>query len=176
MRETRPSQTRRDSDAGAPRDESEPRSVADVMTRDVHVLRAEDSLATAEQLLFQHRVHGAPVLDGDGRLVGLVSQTDLLAWRVANCQRAGQPGDPERVAVSAVMTAAAHAIRPETSAAAAGALMVRLGVHRLLVVDENLHLAGILSAIDLVRLVPGVSGRLTRPVPPHVPDEQPDNS
>jgi len=56
------------------------KQVADLMTRDVAVINRTSDVHELEKLLLEKRVHGLPVVDDDGILVGVVSQTDLLAW------------------------------------------------------------------------------------------------
>lgn len=51
---------------------------ADLMTRTVHVVGREMSLADAADLLAQKRISGAPVIDRDGRIIGVVSEKDFL--------------------------------------------------------------------------------------------------
>jgi CBS-domain-containing membrane protein len=57
-------------------------TVADVMSVDPVVIRADASLEEAEELLRSYHIHGLPVVDENGALVGVISQTDLL-WRAA---------------------------------------------------------------------------------------------
>jgi CBS domain-containing protein len=53
-------------------------NVADVMTRDIVTLTPGHSVKHAAQILLDHRVSGAPVVDGDGHLVGILTEGDLL--------------------------------------------------------------------------------------------------
>ena len=127
-------------------------SVAEVMTTDVIVVSIEARLDEAQELLVECGIHGAPVIDGAGRLQGVVSQTDLL--------RAAKKGMTPDSAVSRVMSRTAYAVRPETDAAAAAAQMIGNSMRRLIVVDHELKLVGIVAALDLLRLLPGVKERI----------------
>jgi CBS domain-containing protein len=51
---------------------------AEIMTAPVHTVRAEDTVAHAVQQMLQRRISGLPVVDKDGRLVGLVTEGDFL--------------------------------------------------------------------------------------------------
>jgi len=51
--------------------------VADLMTIDPIVISVDASIEDAEELLRRHRITGLPVIDLAGRLVGVISQTDL---------------------------------------------------------------------------------------------------
>jgi CBS domain-containing protein len=55
-----------------------PGRVADIMTTDVLTLRPEDPVDEAARKLIEHNVGGAPVVDAQGRLVGLLEDDDLL--------------------------------------------------------------------------------------------------
>ena len=52
----------------------------DLMSRDVLTLPQAMSLRTAAHLLWRDRISGAPVVDAEGRCVGVLSTTDLLRW------------------------------------------------------------------------------------------------
>lgn len=52
--------------------------VADVMHEDVYTLSPEDTIETAATLMHDHEVSRLPVLDGDGRLVGIIARGDVL--------------------------------------------------------------------------------------------------
>ena len=52
--------------------------VADVMSRDVIVVRPETAVPEIARLMWGHRVSGLPVVDADGDLVGIVTELDLL--------------------------------------------------------------------------------------------------
>src|SRR5690606_22494804 len=52
----------------------------DVMTREVVSIRPDQSLADVVNLLLQRQVSGMPVIDQDGRLVGIISEYDIIAW------------------------------------------------------------------------------------------------
>ena len=56
------------------------RTVEDLMTRDIAVIRADADVHELEQRLLRDGIHGMPVVDDNDTLVGVVSQTDLIAW------------------------------------------------------------------------------------------------
>ncbi len=53
--------------------------IADYMTKRIVTLKPNDSVVDAMRTLLRHRISGAPVIDEFGRLVGVLSATDLLA-------------------------------------------------------------------------------------------------
>lgn len=52
-------------------------AVSSAMTHDVHACRPRDDLLTAQRMMRRHRVRRLPVADGEGRLVGAISLTDI---------------------------------------------------------------------------------------------------
>jgi CBS domain-containing protein len=55
-------------------------TTSDLMSRDVITIPHEMSLRAAAHLLFQNQISGAPVVDADGRCIGVLSATDLVHW------------------------------------------------------------------------------------------------
>jgi CBS domain-containing protein len=153
--------------------------VSDLMTTDVMVVRNNLDVHELEQLFLNKGIHGAPVVDENDRLVGVVSQTDLLAWHYQSGHDAAGfyehvdlrgterlrglfLSDIRTASVSEVMTPLVHAVRRDNTATEAAVRMIRHKIHRLVVVDANLRVQGILSAMDLLRLIPGVADALSR--------------
>lgn len=52
--------------------------VSDAMTRPVRFVRPEDTLLTAAGILREHHISGLPVLDSEGKLVGVLSERDIV--------------------------------------------------------------------------------------------------
>jgi CBS domain-containing protein len=141
--------------------------VSDVMTRKVFAVGPGTSIETAARLLAQKRVSGAPVVLANGEVIGLVSLADLVdpdreqGAEIGDAHyylleggaalEFGDPTIPREGTVAELMTANVLAIDPELDIIEAGRRMVALGVHRMLVVDEDKLLVGIVSVIDLVR-------------------------
>lgn len=154
--------------------------VGDYMTREVRVIRCDAEVHELEKLLLEEKVHGVPVVDGSSRLVGVVSQTDLLSWHydagadapVGSESPKPDPTSPDvgtfetadsRTArVEDVMSPVVYCIGADRSIAEAAALMIQKFVHRLVVVDDGLKVLGILSAIDLLHALPEVGEALQR--------------
>jgi predicted transcriptional regulator len=63
------------------------KSVADVMTSNPIVVSVDASLEEADQLLRSTFIMGLPVVDGSGTLVGVISHTDLTAYRFVERSR-----------------------------------------------------------------------------------------
>jgi CBS-domain-containing membrane protein len=128
--------------------------VRDVMTEAVMLLRSEMSADEAWEHLHAHGVTGAPVLDAKGRLVGILSNADLADPR----RRA--PGASRRV--GDLMTRLVYAVRADDTVLVAVRLMAEEHIHRVVAVNEDGGIAGIVVPMDIVRaLAQHVEAHLT---------------
>lgn len=122
-------------------------TVREVMTRGTIAVRDDVPLTEAAQLLDNHHISGVPVVDRDGELVGVLSQTDLLRARVIDHLWSVLPG----LAVRHLMTTPAVVATEDTTIDEAAALMERKQIHRLVVVGSDGRTpVGILSVSDLI--------------------------
>ena len=115
--------------------------VTSVMTNDVIAVRRSATLSRAVELMLQHRHTALPVAEWDGRLVGLVSEADVL-------------GDPlytqgPRRTVGDVMTNAPITVDVDTTVGAARDLIAERGLRLLPVVKEGI-LVGVVGRSDLI--------------------------
>lgn len=122
--------------------------VGNLMTIDPVVIRADAPAIEAERLLKTYRVSGLPVVSGDAT-VGVISQTDLVVARSS----AMTCGNWERVLVRHLMTTPAITVHTGTSLARAAQLMVTRHIHRLVVVNDEDAPIGVLSSLDLLRVL-----------------------
>lgn len=123
------------------------RTVGSLMSRDPIFVAADAPIADAARLLDNHHVHGLPVVDHAGTLVGVVSQTDMLRARSTEDLWSRWPG----LRVRHLMTSPALTISADVDVVEAARLMEHEHVHRLVVVDADGQTPiGILSTSDLV--------------------------
>jgi CBS domain-containing protein len=122
--------------------------VADHMAPSLVLVRADASLTEAAGLMDRHHIHGLPVVDRDGVLVGVLSQTDLNRARSTEYLWANWPG----LAVRHLMTSPAITIHRSTPLLAAARRMEEEHIHRLVVVEDgdDTNPVGVLSMTDLI--------------------------
>jgi CBS domain-containing protein len=151
--------------ARAPHAASPPRprprlSVSEVMSTRLVSVTPETGFKRCASLMREHRISGLPVVDGGGRPLGVVSETDLLA-------KERRPGLPlltwlhpgrtidhlraQGTTAGEVMTAPAETIPLHASVVVAARRLHDTGIRRLLVVDEEGRLAGLVTRNDLLR-------------------------
>jgi CBS domain-containing protein len=123
--------------------------VADFMTKDLVTVRATDDLALAEALLRLGGIRHLPVVQ-EGRLVGLLTQRDLL--------RSGAAGKPHarETDVREAMTADPTTVRPATPLSQAARTMLEHKFGCLPVCDDEGKLVGIVTEADFVRFAADV--------------------
>lgn len=146
--------------------------VEDVMTRGtIHCVHPDTSVDQALELLVSNSVTGMPVLDDDGKVVGVVSDYDLLSLEgIAEKAQLGTHMFPELdmewntfrsvqrlisknagKTVADVMTEDPLVVRPNTNMATAAKVLLDQKVRRLPVVDENGRLVGIFTRRDVIK-------------------------
>lgn len=110
----------------------------------VVLVEAGATTATAARMLIEHGVGGLPVVDAEGRLVGFLSERDVV--RVVD-RGQYEPGD---LPVSVVMTKPAPTCSATDSVREVMARMTRDRVRHLVVLDRG-RISGVISVGDLVR-------------------------
>ena len=138
--------------------------VRDLMQSDVRTTTPEESLKDVARTLVDNRISGMPVCDAEGKVVGVISEGDILfkergrpeqrsaplGWLLDGGSRTDLKKATART-VGDAMTAPAVTIRPSSSATAAARLMIEKGVNRLPVVMQDGRVVGIVTRADLVR-------------------------
>jgi CBS domain-containing protein len=147
----------------------------DVMNPEVLTVRDDLSVAALAEFLVDNEISGAPVEDVEGKLVGVVSLTDLAAWETAGDVAVPERNQPEyylrgweerwnpedlvglRVSendrtVGEIMTPTILAIDEESTIPQVAQKMIDGHVHRLLVTRER-RVVGIVTTTDLLGLL-----------------------
>lgn len=132
-----------------------PTFVRDIMSSQVVSLFAEQTLPLAEDIMRFKHVRHLPVVDDEGRLLGLLSHRDLLRAHVSSLANLSDDARRARLAdvrVREVMTRDVWAVRPDTLAQVAGQTLLDHRFGCLPVVDEGRRLVGIVTERDFLRV------------------------
>jgi CBS domain-containing protein len=128
-------------------------SVAEIMTREPYTLGPDDTLADARKLMAEHHIRHVPVVSGDGTLVGLVSQRDVLA--AEDSAVLSRPGDPDSkegyVALSAIMTSPVQTVDEQAGLRGTAIHLQKNKMGCLPVMREG-RLVGIITDSDFVAI------------------------
>lgn len=112
-------------------------TAGEIMSRDVVSVLPDMSVAETSDLLTRYRIHGAPVVDETGQLVGMVSLVDLVG-RVGNTVADLMTPDPVSTSEDATVEEVAG-------------MMLEQMVRRIPII-ENGRVIGIVSASDIIRV------------------------
>ena len=134
-------------------------TVKNVMTTQVVAVRRGATFKEMAATLRRYRVSAFPVIDDDGRVIGVVSEADMLAKEALN----GDPGGTitamldrrerdkaDGLTADDLMTHPAVTVTPEDAVEHAARLMYTLRVKRLPVIDAGGYLIGIISRTDVL--------------------------
>jgi CBS domain-containing protein len=146
-----------------------PKTIADVMSRDPIVVKPETSLKEAIQILAERRISGLPVIDDTGKLVGVISETDLM-WQETGVTPPAyimfldsviylqNPATYERdlhkalgQTVGEVMSKNPITISPDKLLPEAARILNDRKIHRLPVLDSSGQVIGVLTRGDIIR-------------------------
>ena len=152
------------------------RTVAEVMTAHPVTVGPEGSLSEAARLMGKKNLKRLPVVNADKRLVGMLSRFDILTTlaaghlpQMASRSAAAHPSTGSQT-VAHVMDSAVSTVSPDASLADVLALLTADRSQRVIVVDSDRHVMGIISDTDLVARMspethPGVLEQLVSKLP-----------
>ena len=148
--------------------------VNDVMTSDVFVVSPDDTVADAVKKLAENNISGSPVIDNDGALVGMITETDILNALKVKYKRlqmvypslslvsvafVEEFDDKEAIVafkeisnskVSELMTKDVVTVEDKSELGSAIRLMMEKGVNRLPVMEAG-KILGIVSRADIIK-------------------------
>jgi len=141
-----------------------PVTVKDVMTTRVVSVRKDASFREMAAALREHRVSAFPVVDADEKVIGVVSEADMLTKEALGSEPHGMPGmitgllrhkeqaKARGITAGDLMSSPPVTVTPEDTIERAARLMYRRKVKRLPVVDAGAHLVGIISRADVLAI------------------------
>ena len=136
--------------------------VGDVMTPDPILLDPDMSLRTAAKLLLHFHISGAPVVRGDGELLGVVSESDLLVKEAADAsmpQNRQQLRRHQALTVGQACSRPARTTHPDVGLREAADTLLQHHVSRLVVVEHS-RIVGIVTRHDILRALTRTDGEL----------------
>ncbi|OIP91523.1 MAG: hypothetical protein AUK26_06700 [Syntrophaceae bacterium CG2_30_58_14] len=138
--------------------------VRDVMTRNVIHVRDDADITEVSKLLSENRISGLPVVDGDDRVIGVVTEADVLSMAGMKKEHAFRdilrhilgeplPGRAGSKRLRDVMSSPAITTGPESDIRDVALTIDEKRIKRLPVVDEQGRLIGLISRADIVRVI-----------------------
>jgi len=148
-------------------------TAGDIMSRDPVVIPRHLSLRAAAHLLSSHGITGAPVVNAQGKCIGVLSATDFMQWaegrpkpRWSAHERAcldGEIMEAEPVPeddVDAVMTPDPVMAEQNTSIIDLARMMLNAHIHRVIIVDAGSRPVGIVSSTDILAALAQIEPRV----------------
>lgn len=142
--------------------------VSDLMTSPVMTLSPHLTAREAARVLDKHRVSGAPVVDKRRRILGVLSQSDLIHYESEprSVRELGDfitdvedykdldrlPAEQWATRIEKLMTRKVVSVELDTPVSVAATLMRERGIHRLPVTDQG-ALVGVVTTQDVLRVV-----------------------
>jgi len=137
---------------------------ADVMTRDVASVRSDASLTEVAEIMANRGISGLPVIDAEGKLVGVISEKDFLVAMagpeartfmdvVMSClkDRACLAAPVKIRNAGQLMSSPAVTVNPDTPVMEIADILTQKKINRVPVVDREGRMVGIVSRADVVR-------------------------
>ena len=148
----------------------------DIMTQAVITIKETDAIGEAIERMLTHNISGLPVVDDQGRLRGVLSESDLILGedtpqvphklvnalvklltheevelKTAHDALSAEIAEIAQAEVASCMSAPAYAVTPETPIEAVADLVTTHDINRVPVVDSQNRVVGIISRHDLLR-------------------------
>src|SRR5215472_13659262 len=136
------------------------------MTTRVIWVRKETTFREMAAALREYRISAFPVVDEDRKVIGVVSEADMLTKAavdegiITGLLHHRDQAKARGITAGDLMTTAVVAVRPEDTVEHAAKLMYHRGVKRLPVTDESGHLVGIVSRADVLSVFDRTDGAI----------------
>jgi CBS domain-containing protein len=147
-------------------------NVKDLMTREVMTVAPEMSVRDAAKLLFEKEISGLPVVSQDNKIIGMITEKDLIAMALPNyLEKLGdfdfilneEPftkkiADADKVKVKDIMRKDVLCVSEDTPIPEVARLMIIKKVRRIPVLDKDKKLIGIIARADIVKEIAKKTG------------------
>jgi CBS domain-containing protein len=117
-------------------------SVSEIMTSGALCVRETATLASAMALMVERSIGALPVVDADGRAIGILSKADVLR-SLLNAR--------DGASVSDVMTTPVLSVHEEDPVDVVAAFMAYERVHHVPILDDHRRVVGMVSSLDVTR-------------------------
>jgi CBS-domain-containing membrane protein len=126
--------------------------VSELMQSEVESIPPDAVAADVMATLAESRISALPVMDSTGRLLGVVSTTDILALEEETPNERARASALQRTRAADLMTPEPLTISPHAEVSEAAARMLEAEVHHLFVTEHD-RVVGVISTTDIVRAV-----------------------
>ena len=118
--------------------------ISSIMRHVISPVSMDDTIATVEAMMKAKRISSAPVYDGDGAILGIITATDLVKLHATG-------RDPNQIRAWEICTYRPIEVTPDTPIRKVAELMLEQKIHHVIVM-ENEVVKGLVSSLDFVKL------------------------
>ena len=141
--------------------------VKNIMAKNVITIKNTATYYEAAKILYQHKISGAPIVDDNGKLIGMITEKDLFKVQypfyksyyenpelyIDAEDRENKANEIKDDGIEKFFSHEITTVTPETLIMQAGAMLIAKGIHRMPVVDGKGKIVGIISRGDIFREV-----------------------
>lgn len=117
----------------------------DLMTKNVITVKEDTSVVELAKILYENQISGVPVVDSQGKVVGVVTEKDILNIIFS--------GNVEHTKVGDIMSRNIIKFLPETDIDKVALAISEHNVRRVIIVDNNDKVVGIVSRRDIIKMI-----------------------
>jgi len=147
----------------------EEKTAQDIMTKNVFTISKDATLADLSKLLLKNKISGVPVIDGEGKLVGMVTDADIIRedmepifpfyfdplvinyGYIENIEKYQKDVKEHlETKVEEVMVRRVKTVHKDSPVSDVARIIVRNKINRVPVIDENNKLLGIIARSDII--------------------------
>ncbi len=129
--------------------------VEQYMTREVEFVKIDDHVSRLWRKMLKYRYAGYPVLDDKDRVIGVVTQYDLLRYGFTRIDLESESPPRKGPRVREIMSTPPITVKPKDQLLKVAETMITRGIGRVVVVDDIGHLVGIVDREDVVKAIMG---------------------
>ncbi len=125
--------------------------VSKYMTKDVVYVNSKDHITRLWNKMVRYRYVGFPVVNDEGKLVGVVTQYDLIKHGFTRIDFESETGPRKGPKIEEIMSTPPITIKSSATMLEAAETLISYGIGRIIVVDDKGNMCGIIDREDIIR-------------------------
>ncbi len=117
----------------------------DLMTKNVITIKKDISILELAKILYEHKISGVPVVDNQSKVVGVVTEKDILNVIFS--------GNIQNTNVGDIMTKNVIKFSPDTDIDKVALAISEHNIRRVIIVDKDDKVVGIVSRRDIIKMI-----------------------
>lgn len=117
----------------------------DLMTKNVITVKEDTSVVELAKILYENQISGVPVVDSQGKVVGVVTEKDILNIIFS--------GNVQHTKVGDIMSRNVIKFSPDTDIDKVALAISEHNIRRVIIVDKDNKVVGIVSRRDIIKMI-----------------------